>query len=203
MLITCMLFPGVDGESFSAGDDSFQDPVLRDDEGNNLMDSRPSVVIQEPVLLDLPRDPVDKGLFESYTDTGTLFRTLTDTDFLSLSPPSQFLEIFLSLSIFPGISSPLLRFRPFSLFPGSRYMLQITASKFHNHKLTFLPKCNVHRDRSRVFLCVLTFASVLLHLYLLFRVKSNNSIFYCYNCLVKVMHNNRCLFFWIGDHSGV
>ncbi|XP_034416623.1 polycystic kidney disease 1 like 1 [Cyclopterus lumpus] len=86
---------GVDGESFSPGDDSFHDPALPDDEGNNLMDSRPSVVIQEPVLLDLPRDLVNRGLFESYTDT--------------------------------GISSPLLRFRPFSLFPGSRYMLQITA----------------------------------------------------------------------------
>ncbi|XP_068438427.1 polycystin-1-like protein 1 [Clinocottus analis] len=90
---------GADGESFSAGDDSFHNPALRDEEGNNLMDSRPSVMIQEPVLLDLPRDPVDRGLFESYTDT--------------------------------GISSPLLSFKPFSLIPGSRYMLQVTA-KSHN-----------------------------------------------------------------------
>uniref|UniRef100_A0A8C2ZWB2 Polycystic kidney disease 1b n=1 Tax=Cyclopterus lumpus TaxID=8103 RepID=A0A8C2ZWB2_CYCLU len=85
------------GESFSPGDDSFHDPALPDDEGNNLMDSRPSVVIQEPVLLDLPRDLVNRGLFESYTDTGTLFRTLTDTDFISLSPPSQFLNTIFSL----------------------------------------------------------------------------------------------------------
>ncbi|XP_054479391.1 polycystic kidney disease 1 like 1 [Anoplopoma fimbria] len=90
---------GVDGESFSPGDDSFHDPTLHEDEGNNLIDSRPSVVIQEPVLLDLPRDPADRGLFESYT--------------------------------FTGISSPLLGFRPFSLNPGSRYMLEITA-KSHN-----------------------------------------------------------------------
>ncbi|KAK9527852.1 hypothetical protein VZT92_014377 [Zoarces viviparus] len=90
---------GVDGESFSPGEDSFHDPALREDEGNNLIDSRPSVVIQEPVLLDLPRHPVDRGLFESYTYT--------------------------------GISSSMLSFRPLSLIPGSRYMLEITA-KSHN-----------------------------------------------------------------------
>ncbi|XP_037613525.1 polycystic kidney disease 1 like 1 [Sebastes umbrosus] len=89
----------VDGESFSPGDDSAFDPALHKDEGSNLVDSRPSVVIQEPILLDLPRDPVDRGLFESYTYT--------------------------------GISSPSLSFRPFSLRPGSRYMLEVTA-KSHN-----------------------------------------------------------------------
>ncbi|KAM6908104.1 polycystin-1-like protein 1 [Lycodopsis pacificus] len=90
---------GVDGESFSPGEDSFHDPALHEDEGNNLIDSRPSVVIQEPVLLDLPRHPVDRGLFESYTYT--------------------------------GISSPLLSFRPLSLIPGSRYMLEMTAKSHH------------------------------------------------------------------------
>ncbi|XP_073344382.1 polycystin-1-like protein 1 [Pagrus major] len=86
---------GVDGENLSPGDDSVFDPSLHEDEGSNLVDSRPSVVNQEPILLDLSRDLVDRGLFESYTYT--------------------------------GISSSLLRFRPFSLRPGSRYMLEVTA----------------------------------------------------------------------------
>ncbi|XP_045922035.1 polycystic kidney disease 1 like 1 [Micropterus dolomieu] len=85
----------VDGESLTPGDDSAFHPALHEDEGSNLVDSRPSVMIQEPILLDLTRDPVDRGLFESYTYT--------------------------------GISSPLLSFRPFSLRPGSRYMLEVTA----------------------------------------------------------------------------
>ncbi|KAG8009401.1 Polycystic kidney disease 1 like 1 [Nibea albiflora] len=86
---------GVDGESFNPGNDSLFDPALHEDQGSNLVDSRPSVVIQQPILLDLPRVQVDRGLFESYTDT--------------------------------GIFSPLLSFRPFSLRPGSRYMLEVTA----------------------------------------------------------------------------
>ncbi|XP_028425777.1 polycystic kidney disease 1 like 1 [Perca flavescens] len=61
---------GVDGESFSPGDDSVFDPALYEDEGSNLVHSRPSVVIQEPILLDLLRDPIDRGLFEAYTYTG-------------------------------------------------------------------------------------------------------------------------------------
>ncbi|XP_070709442.1 polycystin-1-like protein 1 [Pempheris klunzingeri] len=93
---------GVDGESFSAGDDSVSDPASPEDKGSNLMHSRPSAVIQEPILLDLPRDPVDRGVFESYTHT--------------------------------GISSPLLHFKPFSLRPGSRYMLEVTA-KSHESSL--------------------------------------------------------------------
>ncbi|XP_044196388.1 polycystic kidney disease 1 like 1-like [Thunnus albacares] len=86
---------GVDDDTFSPEDDSVFDPASHVDEGSNLVDSRPSMVIQEPTLLDLPRDPVDRALFESYTYT--------------------------------GISSPLLSFRPFSLRPGSRYMLGVTA----------------------------------------------------------------------------
>uniref|UniRef100_A0A3Q1FR14 Polycystin 1 like 1, transient receptor potential channel interacting n=1 Tax=Acanthochromis polyacanthus TaxID=80966 RepID=A0A3Q1FR14_9TELE len=86
-----------DGESFSPGDDSVFDPATRhQDEGSNLVDPKPSLVIQEPSLLDLPRHPVDRGLFQSYTYTGT-------------------------------ISSPSLIFRPFSLKPGSRYMLEVAA----------------------------------------------------------------------------
>ncbi|KAL6097956.1 pkd1l1 [Pungitius sinensis] len=86
---------GMDGESDGPADESFHDPASDEDEGNNLIHSRPSVVIRESVLLDLPRDRVDRGLFESYTYT--------------------------------GISSPWLSFRPYSLLPGSRYMLAITA----------------------------------------------------------------------------
>ncbi|CAK6980027.1 polycystic kidney disease 1 like 1, partial [Scomber scombrus] len=87
---------GVADETFSPGDDSVFYSVSHADEGSNLVDSRPSVVIQEPTLLDLPRDLVDRGLFESYTYT--------------------------------GISSSLLSLRPFSLRPGNRYMLEVTAN---------------------------------------------------------------------------
>uniref|UniRef100_A0A673BEL3 Uncharacterized protein n=1 Tax=Sphaeramia orbicularis TaxID=375764 RepID=A0A673BEL3_9TELE len=92
--INCV-FPGVDGETFIPIDGSEFDPLLHRDEGSNLVDSQPPVMIQEPTLLDLPRDSVDRGIFESYTSS--------------------------------GISSALLSFRPFSLKPGSRYMLEVTA----------------------------------------------------------------------------
>ncbi|XP_015242082.1 PREDICTED: polycystic kidney disease protein 1-like 1 [Cyprinodon variegatus] len=83
---------GVNAESYGPSDDSKSE---RKDEGNYLMDPKPSVLIQEPTLLDLHRDAVDRDLFESYTYT--------------------------------GISSSLLRFRPFSLKPRSIYMLQVIA----------------------------------------------------------------------------
>ncbi|KAI4806475.1 hypothetical protein KUCAC02_017300, partial [Chaenocephalus aceratus] len=83
---------GVDGESFGPGDDSEFDLASHGEEGSNLVDSGPSVGKQEPTLLDVPRHPVDRGLFESYTYTGG--------------------------------SAPLLSLRPFSLAPGSRYMLE-------------------------------------------------------------------------------
>ncbi|KAM8731306.1 polycystin-1-like protein 1 isoform 4-T4 [Acanthopagrus schlegelii] len=86
---------GVDGENLSPGDDLEFEPSLHEDEGSDLVDSRLPVVNQEPILLDLSRDLVDSGLFESYTYT--------------------------------GISSSVLGFRPFSLRPGSRYMLEVTA----------------------------------------------------------------------------
>lgn len=76
------MYSGVDGENLSPGDDSVSEPSLHEDEGSDLVDSRPSVVNQEPILLDLSRDLVDRGLFESYTYTGTLFRNLPDTHFL-------------------------------------------------------------------------------------------------------------------------
>lgn len=137
LCVNSCIFPGVDDESFSPGDDSVFDPAPHEDEGSNLVDSRPPVVIQEAILLDLPRDTVDGGLFESYTDTGTLSGKLTDTRFLSLSTCLSLLVTVISLSIFPGISSPLLRFKPFSLRPGSRYMLEVTASEFCNNNRHF------------------------------------------------------------------
>ncbi|XP_069561677.1 polycystin-1-like protein 1 [Brachyistius frenatus] len=87
---------GVDDEGFSAGDDSVFNPAFHEDEGSNLVDPEPPVVLQEPTLLDLPRDSVDRGLFESFTYT--------------------------------GISSPSLGFRPFSLRPKSRYMVEVTVT---------------------------------------------------------------------------
>lgn len=129
LYITLYVFSGVDGETFSPGDESMFDPASHVNEGSNLVDTRPSVVIQEPTLLDLSRDPVDKGLFESCTYTGTSYRKLHESIFPLSFSVSQPLVIFLSLSIFTGISSPLLSFRPFSLRPGSRYMFEVTASK--------------------------------------------------------------------------
>nr|XP_046228097.1 polycystic kidney disease 1 like 1 [Scatophagus argus] len=90
---------GGEADTFSPGDDSAFDPALHEDVGSNLVDFRPSVVVQEPILLDLSRDLVDRDLFESYT--------------------------------YAGISSTLLSFRPFTLKPGSTYMLEVTA-KSHN-----------------------------------------------------------------------
>ncbi|XP_065805230.1 polycystin-1-like protein 1 [Labrus bergylta] len=92
---------GAAGETFSLGDDSVFDPALHEDEGSNLVDDRPLVAVHEPTLLDLPRDEVDRSVFESYTYT--------------------------------GISSPLLSFRPFSLRPGSRYMLEVTAKSHDSY----------------------------------------------------------------------
>lgn len=37
------------------------------------MDSRPSILIREPVLLDLSRELVEARLFDSYTYTGVKF----------------------------------------------------------------------------------------------------------------------------------
>ncbi|XP_034562845.1 polycystic kidney disease 1 like 1 [Notolabrus celidotus] len=86
---------GVDGETVSPGDYSAFDPAFYKDKGSNLVDDRHVVTAQDLILLDLPRDLVDRRDFESYT--------------------------------YAGISSPSLSFRPFSLKPGSRYMLEVTA----------------------------------------------------------------------------
>ncbi|XP_055007241.1 polycystic kidney disease 1 like 1 [Boleophthalmus pectinirostris] len=93
-----------DGESFSLGEELEFDPESHREEGSNLVDVRPSVVVQERTLLDLPRDPVPQWIFESYTST--------------------------------GISSSELNFKPFSLQPGSRYMLEVIAA--HDSQKLFL-----------------------------------------------------------------
>ncbi|KAM6900540.1 polycystin-1-like protein 1 [Xenentodon cancila] len=122
---SCMT-SGEDFENFSLGGDSAFNPATHKDEGSNLVVPKPSDVIQEPSLLDLHRDAVDRGLFESYTYT--------------------------------GISSSLLRFRPYSLRPANRYMLEVTA-KFKERllgrtqlflKASSAPKgmaCQVQPDR--------------------------------------------------------
>ncbi|XP_047423738.1 polycystic kidney disease 1 like 1 [Mugil cephalus] len=82
---------GVDGEDVSAGDDLAFNPALHEDEGSNLVDSKLlSVLIQEPTLLDLLRNPVDRGLFESYTYTGTSSSLLRFRPF-SLRPRSTYM----------------------------------------------------------------------------------------------------------------
>ncbi|XP_029955937.1 polycystic kidney disease 1 like 1 [Salarias fasciatus] len=85
------------GEGFGGGVDSIFDPPPHQEEegGSNLVDLTSSVAIREPTLLDLTRDSISRGLFESYTYT--------------------------------GVSSSLVRFRPFSLRPGSRYMVEVAA----------------------------------------------------------------------------
>lgn len=67
---------GVDGESFSPGDDSVFDPTAHKGEGSNLVVSLPFHQTLHPTLLDLPRDLVHTALFESYTYTGIWFITL-------------------------------------------------------------------------------------------------------------------------------
>lgn len=67
---------GMDEESYSPADGSGLHVELTEDSGSNLVDSRlQSTVTQQPVLLDLPRDPIDKVVFDSFTYTGTLVKT--------------------------------------------------------------------------------------------------------------------------------
>lgn len=96
LCVNSHVFPGVNGpgDGHSPEDDSAFDPALHEEEGSNLVDSRPSVLIREPVLLDLSREPVDRGLFESYTFTGILFMQLTDAHFLLLSTSLSLKSLF-------------------------------------------------------------------------------------------------------------
>uniref|UniRef100_A0A3Q4GJI1 Polycystic kidney disease protein 1-like 1-like n=1 Tax=Neolamprologus brichardi TaxID=32507 RepID=A0A3Q4GJI1_NEOBR len=81
---------GEDGESFSAGDVLMFDMGLHKDEGSNLVDSKPFVAIQAPTLLDLPRNPLNRGLFESFTYTGISCSFLKIKPF-SLRPRSRYM----------------------------------------------------------------------------------------------------------------
>lgn len=117
---------GEDGEPFSPGEHPLPDQEEPQDEGSNLVVSRPSVVTREPVLLDLSREPVEVGLFDSYTSTGVLFKFLPQ----SIHGPTVISRT--DVTTFPGISSSLLSFRPFSLKHGSRYMMEVTARKFQS-----------------------------------------------------------------------
>lgn len=65
-------FSGGDVEPVRAGEET-SDSEEHVDEGSNLVDSRPSVLIREPVLLDLSRELVEAKLFDSYTYTGVIF----------------------------------------------------------------------------------------------------------------------------------
>lgn len=116
-------FSGEDGEPGRVGEESLPEPEEHVDEGSNLVDPRPSILIREPVLLDLSRELVEAKLFDSYTYTGVIISFLPQ-----YIPISRVITI--NITIFAGISSPLLSFRPFSLKHGSRYMLEVTASKF-------------------------------------------------------------------------
>lgn len=70
MLISA--FSGGDGKPGRTGEET-SDPEEHADEGSNLVDSRPSILIREPVLLDLSRELVEARLFDSYTYTGVIF----------------------------------------------------------------------------------------------------------------------------------
>jgi len=85
---------GEDAESFSSGDESAFDQALHEDEGSNLVDPKPSLLLREPSLLDLHRDAIDRDLFESYTYTGASLRNVAHN--LAVSP-SLLSLIFLSL----------------------------------------------------------------------------------------------------------
>ncbi|MED6272789.1 hypothetical protein CHARACLAT_000309 [Characodon lateralis] len=77
---------GVDADSISLGDDS----LTLNNEGSNLMDPKPSAVILEPTLLDLHRDSVERGQFESYTYTGISSTSIQFKPF-SLKPRSLYM----------------------------------------------------------------------------------------------------------------
>lgn len=65
----------MDDESYSPGDGSGLHWESTEDSGSNLVDPRlQRRLTQEPVLLDLPREPIDDVVFDTYTDTGTLVK---------------------------------------------------------------------------------------------------------------------------------
>lgn len=76
------------------------DLELHEDEGSNLVDSRPSVVNREPVLLELSRELVDVGTFESYTYTGTIFKKSISPHYLPFRHCCLFFCIFRTFIFF-------------------------------------------------------------------------------------------------------
>lgn len=76
------------------------DPELHEEQGSNLMDSKPSVVIREPVLLELSRELVDVGTFESYTYTGTIFNKSVSPHSLPFRHCCIFFHIFRTFILF-------------------------------------------------------------------------------------------------------
>lgn len=76
----------MDDKSHSPGDSGL-DLESNEDHGSNLVDSRLQPrLTHEPVLLDLPREPVDKTIFKSYTYTGRLVKKRNNFFFFLPSP---------------------------------------------------------------------------------------------------------------------
>ncbi|XP_061778488.1 polycystin-1-like protein 1 [Nerophis ophidion] len=84
---------GVGGQTLSPGDDF--NPGSHDTEGSNLVESSSSRrANREMTLLDLPRGPVEAGLFESYTDTGISSPLLNFKPFSLRAGTRYMLEVF-------------------------------------------------------------------------------------------------------------
>nr|XP_015810828.2 polycystic kidney disease 1 like 1 [Nothobranchius furzeri] len=81
---------GVNNEQSTPGEEFEFAPALIPDEGSNLLDPKPSAVIQKPTVLGLHRDAVDGVLFESYTYTGIASSLLKFKPF-SLRPKSMYM----------------------------------------------------------------------------------------------------------------
>uniref|UniRef100_A0A674DR28 Polycystin 1 like 1, transient receptor potential channel interacting n=1 Tax=Salmo trutta TaxID=8032 RepID=A0A674DR28_SALTR len=86
--------PGVGGGSSESSEgDSAPVPGSSEDEGSNLMDSSPSLVVLDPTLLDLPRELLEQELFESYTYTGISSALITFRPFTLRAGSRYMLEV--------------------------------------------------------------------------------------------------------------
>nr|XP_061810187.1 polycystin-1-like protein 1 [Nerophis lumbriciformis] len=103
----------VNVQSLGPGDDPSFDQASHDLEGSNLLDSSPRMVIRDQTLLDLPREPVEAGLFASYTYTGLSSELLSVMPF-SLKPGNMYmLEVIAkSQSIILGRTQLFFRTKP-------------------------------------------------------------------------------------------
>ncbi|XP_077365843.1 polycystin-1-like protein 1 [Festucalex cinctus] len=104
---------GVDVATLSPGDEPSFTPVPHASEGSNLLGSRPRQIIPKQTLIELPRDPIQAGLFASYTYTG-LSSALLRVRPLSLKPGSVYmLEVIAkSASRILGRTQLFLRTKP-------------------------------------------------------------------------------------------